>query len=239
VISQGLKQEVIDRGIDSAKINIFPNGVDLDHFIPTPVNSCLKHKLGLEGRFVVGYVGSFYFWEGLDLLVRALGEAVKQNPNIRLLFVGADDGDLVKKLVESLQIDEFVRFAGRVEPEKILDYYSVIDLCVYPRKKLRFTDLVTPLKPLEAMAMGKLVLGSDVGGHRELIDDGTTGLLFPAGSQKDLARKIIDVATRPTRFASVREQARSCVLKNRNWNDIDARYQDFYSQLLSVDHATT
>jgi PEP-CTERM/exosortase A-associated glycosyltransferase len=231
VISQGLKQDLVDRGIDGEKISVFPNGVDPARFTPTRTNERLKQELGLEGRFIVGFVGSFSYWEGLDLLVRAMTEAVSQRPEVHLLFVGGDDKNQLKNLAQSLHMNNFVTFVGKIAPDKILDYYSLIDLFVYPRKKMRLTDLVTPLKPLEAMAMEKLVLASDVGGHRELIGDGTNGFLFQAGDQGDLAKKMVYIATNAEQLDGIRSAARLSVVTQRNWNDIAGHYAAFYSRI--------
>jgi glycosyltransferase involved in cell wall biosynthesis len=110
-------------------------------------------------------------------------------------------------------------------------YYSIVDVLAYPRHLMRLTDIVTPLKPLEAMAQGRLVVASDVGGHRELIRDGETGVLFKAGSAEQLAAAIVRLASHPERWATVRASARRFVEEERNWPGSVARYRPILEQL--------
>jgi glycosyltransferase involved in cell wall biosynthesis len=110
-----------------------------------------------------------------------------------------------------------VRFVGRVPHDQVNRYYDLIDVLIYPRLHNRLTDLVTPLKPLEAMALGRLLLASDVGGHRELIRDGETGVLFPAGNPEALAAAVIRLLGSPDRWPALRREARRFVETERSW----------------------
>lgn len=231
-ISHGLKRELMARGVPEDKVWVMPNGVDATRFTPRPAPQHLRRTLGLEKCFVVGFIGSFSYWEGLDLLVRAMKGVLSQRPDVRLLLVGNDEDQRFKRLADSLGLSDAVTFAGKVEPERIADYYAVMDLCVYPRTKMRLTELVTPLKPLEAMASAKVVLASDVGGHKELIDHGVTGFLFQAGSETELTRKIVELASSSSDHAAIRENARRMVRDNRDWDRIVARYEEVYQLVL-------
>ena len=111
-------------------------------------------------------------------------------------------------------------------------YYSIVDVLAYPRHLMRLTETVTPLKPLEAMAQGRLVVASDVGGHRELIQNGQTGVLFKAGSAEQLASAIIDLVSHPERWATVRDRARRFVEQERNWAGSVALYRPIMERLL-------
>jgi len=111
-------------------------------------------------------------------------------------------------------------------------YYDLIDVLVYPRLAIRLTELVTPLKPLEAMAQGRLVLASDVGGHRELIRNGETGVLFRAGDAAALATSILDLLDYPQRWPKLKTAARRFVESERNWSDSVARYRQVYGAIL-------
>ena len=161
-ICKGLQDEIIARGIPTEKTFVFPNGVDVKKFSPRIPNENLRQRLGLQGKFVVAYIGSLSHWEGLEVLLRALTLVAKRRPEVHTLLVGKDDGDQYKSLASKLNVLSNMTFVGSVKPEEVIDYYSVVDLCVYPRKRMRLTELVTPLKPLEAMALGKFVLASDV-----------------------------------------------------------------------------
>jgi glycosyltransferase involved in cell wall biosynthesis len=108
----------------------------------------------------------------------------------------------------------------------------LVDVLLYPRLPMRLTDLVTPLKPLEAMAQGILVMASDVGGHRELIRDGETGTLFPAGDAQSLAWAVLDLLSRRGAWDSLRRRARAAVERERGWPLSVERYRCVYDGLL-------
>jgi glycosyltransferase involved in cell wall biosynthesis len=108
----------------------------------------------------------------------------------------------------------------------------LIDILVYPRLKMRLTDLVTPLKPLEAMAQGRLVVASDVDGHRELIEHEKTGMLFRAGDPDALAGKVLALLDAPARWPALRAAGRDFVETERHWRASIARYQTVYRRLL-------
>jgi len=172
-ICDGLKQEMVGRGIAADKITVIPNAVDVVAFeFGGEPDQALKTRLGLQGSTVVGFIGSFYAYEGLDLLIGALRAVLAVRPDVRLLLVGGGpEEDALKGLARRLGLADRVVFAGRVPHRDVQRYYSVVDVFAYPRRSMRLTELVTPLKPLEAMAQGQLLVASDVGGHRELIRD--------------------------------------------------------------------
>ena len=232
-ISQGLQKEVITRGVPAHRTYVFPNGVDINRFAPRPANEDLKNRLGLQGKFLVGFIGSFSYWEGLEVLLRSLAIVAQQQPQVHTLLVGNDEGNRYRTLAHSLCLHNCVTFTGSVTPEQVSDYYSILDLCVYPRKRMRLTELVTPLKPLEAMAFGKLVLASDVGGLRELVDDTRTGFLFQADSEQDLADKIAHIVTNHRDLQTIGVSARARVIEERDWLKIAAQYKEMYQTLLT------
>ncbi|HXX74403.1 MAG TPA: glycosyltransferase [Nitrospiraceae bacterium] len=231
VICEGIKREVLSYGVPEGSVVVVPNGIDVDQFLPRKAHEGLKNQLGLNGKFVIGFIGSFRYWEGLDDLVQALAEVVKHLPNVRLLLVGEDHGNRLADLARSHKVDSHIIFTGKVPYPEIPDYYSVIDLFVYPRKKMRLTEKVTPLKPLEAMALQKLVLASDVGGHRELVSDGYDGVLFKAGDVSDLAKKIIYIAENENNLDHIRKNARASVQLNRSWSKTVIQYDKLYVDL--------
>ena len=140
----------------------------------------------------------------------------------------------LQALAESEGVAHAVKFTGRVPQAEVGRYYDAIDLLVYPRVSMRITELVTPLKPLEAMATRRNVLASDVGGHRELIRDGETGLLFRAGDPEDLARQAVRVLDDPALAARLREQALEYVRAERDWSVNVKRYPPIYEQVLAA-----
>jgi PEP-CTERM/exosortase A-associated glycosyltransferase len=196
-ICEGLRCDIVGRGIAPEKITVIPNAVDIDSFEPGgAADHALMADLGLVGCTVLGYVGSFYAYEGLDLLLAALPGILRSRPDVRVLLVGGGPQDeALRAQARQLDVADKVVFTGRVPHAEVRRYYDLIDLLVYPRHSMRLTELVTPLKPLEAMAQGRLLIASDVGGHKELIRHGETGWLFKAGCDDALAQAAIACST--------------------------------------------
>lgn len=232
-ICEAMRQELITRGVSLKRISVVPNGVNLDEFEPLERSSALAGRLGLNGGPVFGFVGSFYRYEGLRFLVESFPKIRAQIPHARLLLVGGGEEDEQLKSLAAAQGDG-VLFTGRVPHQEVNDYYSLIDVFVCPRLKMRLTDLVTPLKPLESMAMGKAVLASDVGGHKELIDNERTGMLFKAENSDDLVAQSVRLARDTTLRAELGEAGRRFVNNERSWAKLAERYVDIYSQLLAT-----
>ena len=230
-ICEGLRGDILARGIPAAKVTVIPNAVDADQFACcAPPDPALAQVLGLAGRTVLGFLGSFYGYEGLRLLVESLPLILADRPDARLLLVGGgpEEGALKARVV-ALGLGEAVVFTGRVPHAEVDRYYRLVDVLVYPRLPMRLTDLVTPLKPLEAMAQGKLLVASDVGGHRELITDGETGTLFRAGDPAALARAVLDLLAHPEDWDRRRRAGRRFVEAERTWRASVARYSEVYA----------
>jgi glycosyltransferase involved in cell wall biosynthesis len=157
---------------------------------------------------------------------------LRQNPDIRVLLVGGGPQDAaLKAQARELGVQDQVIFTGRVPHSEVQRYYDLVDVLVYPRLKMRLTDLVTPLKPLEAMAQGRVLVASDVGGHKELIEHGKTGLLFKAGDPQALAEQVLALLSQPQRWPEMRAQGRRFVESERNWAASVARYRPVYAAL--------
>jgi PEP-CTERM/exosortase A-associated glycosyltransferase len=232
-ICEGLRNDIVMRGIPAQKVTVIPNAVDIEKFSlgGTPDNE-LKQQLGLAGCQVIGFIGSFYAYEGLDLLLTALPHILSHMPDVRVLLVGGGpQEESLKKQSLQLGISKKIIFTGRVPHSDVNRYYDLVDVLVYPRHSMRLTELVTPLKPLEAMAQGRLLVASNVGGHKELIRDGETGILFKAESPQDLANKVLDLLNTPERWPTIKTAGRCFVETERNWKVSVARYRDVYTRL--------
>jgi PEP-CTERM/exosortase A-associated glycosyltransferase len=236
VICEGLKRDLIARGIDAGKIMVSPNGVDLHLFgDPVPRDAALAAQLGLEGADTIGFIGSFYDYEGLDDLIAAMPALLAQRPRARLVMVGGGPMEqALRAQAAASSAAHAIHFVGRVPHEQVERYYSLIDLLVYPRKHMRLTDLVTPLKPIEAMAQHRLVAASDVGGHRELIRHGDTGTLFPPDDPAGLAAAVAGVFADRSGWDAQKERARRWVETERNWSSNISRYEPVYQRLIDA-----
>jgi PEP-CTERM/exosortase A-associated glycosyltransferase len=243
-ICEGLRTDIVARGIPESKVTVIPNAVDTERFTYNrPRDGSLAAELGLSGATVLGFLGSFYAYEGLALAVQALPAILTHHSGARLLLVGGGPQEpALKDLARTLGLSDKVFFLGRVPHDEVARYYSLVDVLIYPRMPMRLTELVTPLKPLEAMAQGKLVLASDVGGHRELIRHGETGRLFKAGSADALAQAVVELLGQRQTWDAQRQAARRFVESDRNWPASVARYRAVYEGLLgagAVSLATT
>ena len=234
-ICEGLRNDIIERGIPAEKITVIPNAVDAERFsLGGVADPALKTRLGLDGSRVLGFIGSFYAYEGLALLLEALPGLLRQAPDVRVLLVGGGPQDQALKVqAQALNIADQVIFTGRVPHAEINRYYDLIDVLVYPRLSMRLTELVTPLKPLEAMAQGRLFIASDVGGHRELIRDGETGVLFRAGAVADLTGKTLELLAHPECWPALKANGRRFVEEERTWRNSVGRYRAIYQALVA------
>ena len=235
-ICSGLRDDLIARGFDGNRISIAPNGVDLAMFGEPPApEPALAQELGLGAGPVIGFIGSFYPYEGLDDLIAAMTPIVAAHPGAKLLLVGGGPAEAdLRAQAQASSVAHAIRFVGRVPHTEVERYYALTDVLCYPRKMMRLTDLVTPLKPLEAMAQGKLVAASNVGGHRELIEDGVTGTLFAPDSPLALAAALSGLFDNRASWPARRETARSFVRASHDWAVNAQRYLRVYQPLLDL-----
>ncbi len=233
-ICNGLRLDIISRGIPSEKITVIPNAVDIQHFVyGVEPDQTLRVQLGLQNKKVLGFIGSFYAYEGLPLLLEAFPKILEKQTDTRLLLVGGGPQEtLIKQKTKELGLDKQVIFTGRIPHERVQDYYNQVDIFVYPRLSMRLTDLVTPLKPLEAMAQGKMVVASDVGGHKELIDHERNGYLFKANDVDALAASVLNLLDKPQDWEQLRLEGRLYVEQERNWTKSVSFYKNLYAQLV-------
>jgi PEP-CTERM/exosortase A-associated glycosyltransferase len=233
-ICQGLREDVTARGIPGEKVTVIPNAVDRDAFSgPGTPDRALAGRLGLTGKTVLAFFGSFYFYEGLHLLLRALPLLRQRGANVALLLAGGgpEEGAL-RKLARELGIGDSVVFTGRIAHDEIRRYYDLADLLVFPRVSIRLTELVTPLKPLEAMAQERIVVASSVGGHRELIRDRETGYLFPPDDPERLAQGVMAALADRPNWPRIRARAIEFIDSERSWVHSVARYAEVYGRLV-------
>jgi glycogen synthase len=162
-------------------------------------------------------------------LVRAVAELRRRGTPCKLLIVGdGEEMPAVREVVRDLNAENFVQILGRMPHGEIERYYSVVDVLVYPRHNIRLTELVTPLKPLEAMALGKAILGSDVGGIRELVQPEKTGILYRADNVEDFCAQAKRLLSETNLQRKLGEEAREFILREKDWNVLARRYINIY-----------
>ena len=234
-ISEALADEMVDRGIPRSRITVLPNGVDVDALGSPDRDEALRADLGLAGRFVVGYLGNLDHWrEGIDVLVDAVAELRSRGRrDVALLVVGdgvqrqALEGHAARR-----RVADACRFTGRVAHEAVAQYYMQMDVFANPRLDERAARLITPLKPYEAMALGRPVLVSDLPALREIVDPPGRGITAPPGDAAALAtaiERLMDDAGLRDRIAAA---GRSWVRSDRTWSANGPRYRGAYEAIL-------
>lgn len=233
-LTSALRNELSARGVDSNKISLLPNCVDAERFTPRTRDLELEAQLGVKDKVVIGYVGSLLEYEGLDQLLIA-AQTLKQNRNdFHVLIVGSGvaDGNL-RKLAQELEVEDVVTFTGRVPHTEVEKYYSLVDIAPFPRLPIPVCEMVSPLKPFEAMAMKKVCILSSVEAMAEIVDHGTTGLIFDKHSIASLTETLNDILNNGDLRRSIGENARTWVLAERTWEQAAQRVHDVYTALTS------
>jgi len=230
-ICEGLRGNIVARGIPTAKVTVIPNAVDASRFgVLPPASAADRGAIGLPDVPVIGFIGSLYQYEGIDLLMEAAARLRDRRSDLRFVIVGGGmEETALREKLRANGLGASVQMVGRVPNREVERYYAAMDVMVYPRRSLRLTELVTPLKPLEAMAQGRIVMASDVGGHRELIHDGRTGYLFRPDDPDALAAAIERVVDAKAEWTLMRANARRFVEHERTWAASVALYADVYA----------
>ena len=233
VLCNGIKNDLITRGIAAGKMTVVFNGVSPQDFQPCAPDPQYIEEWHLRGKQVIGFFGSFYHYEGLELLVEAFASLVPDYPDIRLLLLGGGPMEQkIREQVQALSLQNRVIIPGRIPHERMPGIYGLVDILAYPRHSMRLTELVTPLKPLEAMSMGKAIIASDVGGHKELILHQKTGILFPADNQHALALGLRELLSNQELRQTLVSQCRDWVIAHHSWDKTTAVYEEIYARAL-------
>ena len=234
-ITEELKKWLIGHGIKENKITVAPNAVNLEEFIICEHDEEYADSLGCRNKIVIGYIGSFVQYEGLDLLI----EAVAMLPNhikekVVLLWVG--DGPVLKELIQmsnELGISSNMRVLGKKPFSTIPKLYRLVDICAFPRKGQPVCEIISPLKPFEAMAMSKAIIVSDVGPLREIIDHGRTGLIHSKDNPESLSQTLLQFINNEDLRINCGREARRWVEETRSWGAIAKTVSNLYEKILS------
>jgi glycosyltransferase involved in cell wall biosynthesis len=232
-IADGMRDEIIGRGIPSSKVLVVPNGVNADRFTPTEASPALRQKYGLDGKAVIGYVSNLdHPREGQEILIEATARLRARSREVVCLLVG--DGKRRAELEELAHsaAPGAVIFTGTVAHEQVRDFYALIDIFVVPRVDERAARLVTPLKPFEAMAMRLPMIVSDLPALAEVAKPGERGLAFTPGDADALARAVETFLDNPEHASALAEAGRRWVLAERTWAANGKRYQEIYRDVI-------
>jgi glycosyltransferase involved in cell wall biosynthesis len=228
VISQTMAQDLVERGVKREQIVCVPNGVDTGLFSPKPREQTLSQILQIDS-LVIGFIGSLRRLEGLDILIYAFRRILSEFPQVKLLIVGeGEDRKRLERMSEELGVRQKIIFTGLIDHSLVPMYYSLIDIVVFPRVDSRVNRLVTPLKPLEAQAMGKALIISDLPALKETVSPEQSHFTFRPGDIEGLA----DLCIRLLRDDHLRHELgranRKYVVENRDWTLIVKKYNELY-----------
>ncbi len=217
VVSQELKDYYLNWHIPSRKIVVVPNGVDEKKFHPEISSKAIRSRYGLGNKIVVGFIGTFHYWHGLDNLLRLIKIILSQFNNVAFLLVG--DGPLKGDLEREVRSEEYsdrVIFPGYVSHDEVPEYLSVMDVVLLTYPNLDFF-YYSPLKLFEYMAGGKAVLASRIGQIKEVIQDGVNGMLFDPDNVDDLKEKLILLIRQDELRQKLGSDARKTILEQFTW----------------------
>ncbi|MBX7484153.1 glycosyltransferase family 4 protein [Qipengyuania qiaonensis] len=229
-LTDTMRDELVARGVTADRVTIAPNAADVNTFRPKPRSERLLEQLNLDPEVpVIGYIGSFMPYEGLDDLVKACGQLKAKGMGFRLLLVGSeppnDEGafpvtDEICELIDRGGLKDWLIMPGRVPHEEVAEWYSLVDIAPFPRKSLPVSELVSPLKPLEAMAMEKAIVVSSVGGMREMVHDGRTGLVFTKDDVTALTDTLLRLLQDVPLQRKLGRAGRKWVRRKRSWDSV-------------------
>jgi glycosyltransferase involved in cell wall biosynthesis len=230
-LGEAMRDEIIARGVPAEKVIIVPNGVSTEFLRPLPPAGPTRARLGLaEADFAVGVVSSLVAHEGLGTLLEAVKLLQDGGVPARALIVGdGPERASLARRADELGINAV--FTGRVPLSQVRSYHAALDVFVVPRTPDRVCQLVTPLKPVEAMASGLPVVVSGVSALGEIIKDEVTGMQFPPGDAAALAERLRRLHADPDLRRTLGENARAWVAHDRTWEHNAARYRDAYARL--------
>ena len=230
-ISESMKEAIIKRGIPEKKITVVPNAVDTSYFKPKKKNTKLINSLGIKSKSVIGYISNMSYREGHDVLIKAFKTISKEVTDAILLLVGSGrEKENLEKLVNELGLEEKVIFTGNVDHSLIREYYALIDLFVVPRRRDYAADLVTPLKPYEAMGMKIPLLMSDRAALKEIIGE-DRGFIFKTEDEEDLAKVAISCLNDQSECKRRAAVAHEWLIANRTWEMNAEIYKQIYTEL--------
>ena len=226
-LTEPMREELIIRGVESAKIDLLPNSCDPVRFVPQERDHDLANRLSIAQDIpVIGYIGTFVDYEGLEDLASACALLKQQGIEFRLLLVGNENAsgqdrgpitEQIAHIANSNGFAEWLVMPGRVPHEEVESYYSLIDIAPFPRKPWPVCEMVSPMKPLEAFAMEKAVVVSSVRALQEMVKHEETGLVFEKGNVKSLADVLERLVADPALRRTLGKNARKWVLKERTW----------------------
>ncbi|HEY3688447.1 MAG TPA: glycosyltransferase [Streptosporangiaceae bacterium] len=235
-LGAAMREEIVARGVDPDRVWTVPNAVDEEFLAPPPDPAPLRAAYGFgDDTLVVGTTSSFYRFEGLDVLLDAVADLRARDVPIRALLVGdGPERGALQRRARELGVDDVTYFTGRVPASEVRQYHAILDVFVVPRRNERVCQLVTPLKPIEAMASGLPVIASDVKALREIVEPQMTSTLIPPEDSAALAKCLAMLAYAPERGREIGRRARLRISRDNTWVANARRYRSAYEFITQI-----
>jgi glycosyltransferase involved in cell wall biosynthesis len=232
-LGEAMREEIVARGVPAAKVLIVPNAVSQEFLRPLPDASGLRQELGIgPGEYVAGVVSTLSPYEGIGTLLEAISIVRGRGVPARALIVGdGPERAALQRHAAACGLAQAAIFTGRVPAAKVREFHALLDIFVVPRTPDRVCQLVTPLKPVEAMASGLCVVTSEVKALSEIIKHEVTGTLTVPQDPVSLADRLEYLFYSPDIRRKLGDNAREWVARDRTWAHNAARYQDAYARL--------
>jgi glycosyltransferase involved in cell wall biosynthesis len=235
-LGEAMRDEIVARGVPPEKVIIVPNAVSEEFLQPLPDATELRKELGIgTDEHVVGLVSSLVPHEGIGTLLEATKLLRARGLPVRTLIVGdGPERAALQRQAAALGLGEAAVFTGRVPAAKVREYHALLDVFVVPRTADRVCQLVTPLKPVEAMASGLCVVTSQLKALAEIIKPEVTGVLTTPQDPAALADTLELLVCNPDIRRKLGDNAREWVARDRTWARNAARYREAYAHLGAI-----
>ncbi len=233
-ISNILRDYLICNSVDPEKITVIPNGADPHRFRPGVADDALRRRFPLQGKVVIGWIGSLVGWSGLENLLAVAKRVLELRPQVAFLFVGGGKNqEIIEKTFQQQDIGRRIFLTGTIDWDEVPAYLDLMDITIAPYPKLDFW-YPSSMKIFEYMAAEKLVIASSVGQIAEVIEDGINGLLFDPDQQEELLDKILLAVDEPVKRTEIAHHARQTVLEKYTWEAHARKMITIFEQVLKA-----
>jgi glycosyltransferase involved in cell wall biosynthesis len=203
--------------VEETKITVIPNGADPQQFRPGLADAALRSKYPLQGKVVIGWVGSLVGWSGLENLLQVARQVLQQRHEVVFLFVGGGKNkQVIEQTFTASDIGTRVFLTGTIDWDQVPPYVDLMDITIAPYPKLDFW-YPSSMKIFEYMSAQKTVIASAVGQIAEIIQDGENGLLFDPDCMDEFLQKILLAVDDSAGRIRMAEHARKTVLEKYTW----------------------
>ncbi len=236
VISQKVKDMMVEYGADADKIHVHPSAVDPDQFTPEVDGEWVKKKYRMEDNYIVGFTGTFAPWHGIEVLAESVKHIIKHIPNAKVLLVG--DGELrprIEEIIKRDNVEDKVVITGVVPYPTVPNHLKACDVllspCVSNDDESGFFN--SPVKLFEYLGIGKPIIATDVGQQGEVIIDNDNGLLIPEKSPGAIAEAVYKIYKDPDLSVRLSKFARRAAVEKYDWKVNAAHVIEIYNKIVA------